>query len=603
MRKPAILIIGHSHITALIRARDSATGYPNGVDIEFVNLRDERYARTGNGDDARMRPAGPDAIKRDLLLSDYCKLTKTADWVVFCMNGNEHNNFGMFETAIRTFDNVISRIHEAISRVYPAWLRLLMPCTRVPIFLLPPPPPIEAEDFIMRTGKLARIVRSASIRRASDRLAFYQKQIEATRSVAEGFGVEVLSLPDSVISSTGFMAEDCRRESDPSHGNGVYGDRVLRHVAAYLRSGEHGNAVGQRSAIKKSHLYSGLPDHAFWRQSVTEPAFGDVDPVVDPPFKVTLKDNVATAGSCFAQHISKRLRDRGFRFLLAEEKEGLGENSVERGFYDFSARYGNIYTSRQLLQLFDRAFGYFKPLERVWERSGGGYCDPFRPRIEPDGFATESAVIEDMRKHLAAVKRMFRKLDVFVFTLGLTECWMSKLDGAVYPLAPGVAGGEFDPDKHAFVNLGVADVVMDLNGFIGKLRLVNPQARLILTVSPVPLVATYEERHVLVSTAYSKAVLRVAAEEVARGTGGVYYFPSYEIIAGNHAAGRYFDSDRRSVTSEGVDHVMRVFLARLTDASPKNRVADSSGTAADAALEAEIDALGEALCDEEMLVG
>jgi hypothetical protein len=35
----------------------------------------------------------------------------------------------------------------------------------------------------------------------------------------------------------------------------------------------------------------------------------------------------------------------------------------------FTARYGNIYTSQQLLQLLRRAFGRFTPKEDVWVES------------------------------------------------------------------------------------------------------------------------------------------------------------------------------------------------------------------------------------------
>ena len=38
-----------------------------------------------------------------------------------------------------------------------------------------------------------------------------------------------------------------------------------------------------------------------------------------------------------------------------------------------------------------------------------------------------------------------------------------------------------------------------MNDFLGSLSKVNPRVRVILTVSPVPLVATFENRHVLVS--------------------------------------------------------------------------------------------------------
>ena len=40
---------------------------------------------------------------------------------------------------------------------------------------------------------------------------------------------------------------------------------------------------------------------------------------------------------------------------------------------------------------------------------------------------------------------MFEQSEIFIFTLGLTEAWRSKKDGAVFPLAPGVSAGSFDP--------------------------------------------------------------------------------------------------------------------------------------------------------------
>ncbi|TWT16937.1 GSCFA domain-containing protein [Luteimonas wenzhouensis] len=352
-------------------------------------------------------------------------------------------------------------------------------------------------------------------------------------------------------------------------------------------------------AAKEAHPYARLADSAYWRQAVSEPSPADIDPLVDPVFTISPGDRVATAGSCFAQHISKRLRASGYNYFIAEPP-AAGVDGERLGFYDFSARYGNVYTSRQLVQLFDRAFGYFVPRERVWTRPGGGYCDPFRPRIEPDGFPDREAVLRDADRHLEAVRRMFLELDVFVFTLGLTECWRSRLDGAAYPLAPGVAGGQYDPAVHEFVNLGVGDVVADMDDFLRKLRLVNPGARVVLTVSPVPLVATYEKRHVLASTVYSKSVLRVAAEEVARGHDNVQYFPSYEIIVGPHAGGRYFEQDRRGVTQAGVDHVMKVFMSRMTAQAAAGHQPEPAKPLRGIEELQEIRTMIEASCDEEM---
>ncbi len=89
-------------------------------------------------------------------------------------------------------------------------------------------------------------------------------------------------------------------------------------------------------------------------------------------------------------------------------------------------------------------------------------------------------------------------------------------------------------------DLGVLDVIADLAETVDCIRSKNVDACFIFTVSPVPLIATMEDRSVLASTTYSKSVLRVAAEEIAARYEGVAYFPSYEVITGNHARGRYF---------------------------------------------------------------
>ena len=102
----------------------------------------------------------------------------------------------------------------------------------------------------------------------------------------------------------------------------------------------------------------------------------------------------------------------------------------------FSARYGNIYTAKQLRQLYQRAFGSFTPIEKVWSYNEDQFVDPFRPRIQPSGFHSMEEFEIDNKEHLAAVRKAFEEMDVFIFTLGLTESWINNQDGAVYPLAP-----------------------------------------------------------------------------------------------------------------------------------------------------------------------
>jgi hypothetical protein len=319
--------------------------------------------------------------------------------------------------------------------------------------------------------------------------------------------------------------------------------------------------------VTSDHPYKSLPDKGFWRRAVATPSPQDVDPVGTFDLCIESDTKVATAGSCFAQHIARYLKKSGYNYYVAEPGHPILSSAVRtrHNYGLFSARYGNIYTTRQLLQLFDRAYGRFTPAEGLWQAREGVFVDPFRPTTQPGGYVSPEEALADRDQHLVAVRTMFETLDVFVFTLGLTECWRSREDGAVFPICPGVEGGRFDPARYEFYNQPVEDVIADLAAFRERLKEVNPTAHIVLTVSPVPLVATAQRgEHVLSATTYSKSVLRVAAETLRRSQPNVHYFPAYEIITAASNRGRYFARDLRSVTEEGVSHVMRLFMAHAT---------------------------------------
>ncbi len=341
--------------------------------------------------------------------------------------------------------------------------------------------------------------------------------------------------------------------------------------------------------------YSNIRDHQMWRRAVSRVDPHMVDPAVDPKFTLDRNDRIATAGSCFAQHISKKLSSLGFNYFVPEAGVGLDDATRGRRNYGvFSARYGNLYTVHQLHQLFREAMEGARLRDSAWRRDDGRYVDPYRPTIEPEGFGTREEVEAAREEHLAHVRRVFEECDVFVFTLGLTEAWRSRRDGAVFPLAPGVAGGRFDPDAHEFHNFTIDEVRSELAGFVAALRDLNPKVNILLTVSPVPLIATYENRHVLVSTTYSKSVLRVAAQEACDAHAFIDYFPSYEIITGSPTGGMYFEEDSREVNAAGVAHAMRAFVRAYT-AEGGQGVAPVPPAAASEAWQAAADIV----CDEE----
>ncbi|MDD5274981.1 MAG: GSCFA domain-containing protein [Methylovulum sp.] len=589
------LVIGHSHILCLRTAyKRRNKKNPTSVDFDFLLLRDKKFhsqSTLGLSDEERRTQTSSLAGVDRSLIKNHIEQTKP-DTAILCINGNEHSGIGMIHSPSLTQAAKLDRMSRIINKKLTEWLNFLHPLLPGRVIFYPSPPPVDAHHLSgLFSEERVACYAGRDIEPIGFRLSAWLKYCEIVKNLCAQYNIEFIDLPASIFKNNGFRAEDCYSK-DLLHGNTEYGLRVLTQLSEVI--------IKNSNKPTPVHPYQQLPDYAFWKQAITDQPCANVDPVTNPPFTIRNSDNIATAGSCFAQHISKHLRAQGFQFLVTEQPNNNEPEAEARGFYDFSARYGNIYTARQLLQLFDRAFGYFQPLDKVWERHDGGFCDPFRPRIEPQGFLTEAHVRQDVRQHLKAVKKLFLELDVLVFTLGLTECYLSRLDGAVYPLAPGVTGGKFDPAQHVFTNFTVSDVSADLRIFLQKLHLVNPNAKVILTVSPVPLVATAAQRHVLVSTTYSKAVLRVAAEEIAASHPQVCYFPAYEIITGNHAGHNYFNEDRRSVTAQGVEHVMRLFMAHMTEQAGPNSATENYTPEELAAL-TEMDELVETICDEELL--
>lgn len=309
--------------------------------------------------------------------------------------------------------------------------------------------------------------------------------------------------------------------------------------------------------------YRNLSDNAYWRTAVASRHYYELADL-SGAIPIALTDKIATAGSCFAQHIGRHLKNSGAFYMDMEPKPTFisEEDSKRFGYNTYSCRYGNIYTTRQLRQLAEEALLGRVPADYVWIRDGR-YFDALRPSVDPVGYETPEHIVALRQQHLNSVRAMFEQLDVFVFTLGLTEAWVSSVDGTVYPTAAGTIIGSHDPAKYHFVNFKYNDVMDDLTVFVEMLRGVNPSAKILLTVSPVPLNATATGEHVMVATNRSKATLRAVAADFVENVENAFYFPSYDIIASHPSRGMFYDPDLRNVNDMGVSYVMKHFFHAL----------------------------------------
>ena len=344
-----------------------------------------------------------------------------------------------------------------------------------------------------------------------------------------------------------------------------------------------------------ANFYSTLPPRSFWRSAVSEKTIFNLEKFYERKFEITRTDRIATAGSCFAQHVAANMRRRGFSLLDVEPAPDFlsADEARDMGYGIYSARYGNIYTVRQMLQLLNDANTATVRDEDFVEKKGR-IIDALRPNTEPDGYESLEEARYARLDHLDRVKELFTCADLVVFTLGLTEAWEHKVSGTVYPLLPDTINDETS-GNYVFHSFSYPEITADLRAVRETLQTMSPGVRMLLTVSPVPLTATASKHHVMVATTYSKSVLRAVCGGMEADFADVDYFPSYEVITTPLSHGVFYEPNMRNVNSTGVATAMSLFFAVHDKDGPPAPSGEKPKTSS--AEESE----EEAVCEEKLL--
>ena len=94
----------------------------------------------------------------------------------------------------------------------------------------------------------------------------------------------------------------------------------------------------------------------------------------------------------------------------------------------------------------------------------------------------------------------------------------------------------------------------------------NKECKLILTVSPIPLHATFRtDLDVVSASHYSKSVLSASARRLVDMYEDIYYFPSYEYIVYGYQriGGPWKPNDSRHVTPLVIKTMMKFFFKQF----------------------------------------
>ena len=274
-----------------------------------------------------------------------------------------------------------------------------------------------------------------------------------------------------------------------------------------------------------------------------------------PTFTIDQSDKVYAIGSCFAREIEKALSRAGLDVLsLAPRHTGEGKR------HQHVVNNYNPCAVRQDLEFAldgkPGADGFavnIDAAERRWANYALGGGDALKTGSREEVLAAHERVL--------AAHRTIPQCKLVVLTLGLVETWFDRQTGHYLNIAPHRPAVKQHPGRFEMHVLSYDQILAELNTIRDLLkRHAEVDQQMLLTVSPVPLHATFRDQDVLQANAYSKAVLRAAAEAFVLSRDDVTYFPSFEFVSSTDRSRAFGSKDFRHVNSAMVDVIMESTL-------------------------------------------
>jgi hypothetical protein len=275
-------------------------------------------------------------------------------------------------------------------------------------------------------------------------------------------------------------------------------------------------------------------------------------PTIAPSFKISKDWNVYAIGSCFARGVEKALVRDGFNVLSAAkefDKFETANTSVE------PLGFTNKYTTYSILNEIKWALipGVSCPQESVVDLNDEISIDP---HINPTLKFCDRAETLKRREIISTIQRKIKDCQLVVLTLGLVECWKDNVCDVYLNMTPTKDMMDMFPGRYSLHVIGYEENKANLDQIYRILmEYGHPDLHILLTVSPVPLLATFTGRDVVIANTFSKSVLRTVAEEWAADKVNVNYFPSYEIVCNSQRDVAWQD-DLRHVKAEAVNSIM-----------------------------------------------
>lgn len=245
-------------------------------------------------------------------------------------------------------------------------------------------------------------------------------------------------------------------------------------------------------------------------------------------------------GSCFTEHIGKKLRDGGFQVM---------QNPT-----------GILFNPDSIKKIIDRIVqGEWYVADEFFERDGLFYHYDLHSGCA--GINPEMICLE-VNNELMRFKAEIEQAGYLVITFGTAYVYKLLSRGKTVANCHKIPAAEFEKHK-----LGVNDIVSEYSYLLQHLQNLNPGLKIIFTISPV--------RHLrdgFVENQWSKSTLIVAVQELIRRFDHAVYFPAYEIMMDDLRDYRFCSDDLVHPNQMAVDYIWEQFSAAFFSRETKSLV-------------------------------
>jgi tetratricopeptide (TPR) repeat protein len=237
------------------------------------------------------------------------------------------------------------------------------------------------------------------------------------------------------------------------------------------------------------------------------------------------KTHFFTMGSCFARNISKTLVDQGFNSKHMEISEFVNTTFANKAFVDYLANPSDTH-------------GVYKRFQELL----------------PDQLSAEDII------------QSIRLADVFILTLGVSYAFFNRESGQFILPRPSSLNSRMLAEKYDYRCTSVSENVENVLYLIQYIRTLSPKIKIIVTVSPIPMTASFGQESCIQADCLSKSTMRLVADEIVHHSNiaNILYWPSFEIFrwAGSQSSQYYAIDDGSSnhVSEDKVGSTIKAFI-------------------------------------------